>query len=306
MKSTGKFISSNSIDFISYYIYTPQTEPKAIVQLSHGMCEYIERYEPFIEFLNNNGIIVCGNDHLGHGKSVSSNKLLGYFADKNGYTYLPKDLHRLTIIVKDLYPDIPYFMLGHSMGSFAARAYLIKYSKYLDGAIVAGTSGQHPSRFVLFIIKLVIMFKGNTFRSKFIDKLLFGSYNNRFSEKRTKFDWLTRDNEIVDKYMKDVYCNFLFTTSGYYDLISLLRSVSSKQWFGKFPSKLPVLLLSGDMDPVGNYGKGVRNLFDKLKTQSNNVELKLFSQCRHEILNETNRNEIYKYILNWMYRKIDE
>lgn len=305
-KETGTLESRNGIQNITYYIYTPLCQPKAVLQISHGMCEYIERYEPFIDYLTGLGFLVCGNDHLGHKNSALSKDKLGYFAPKDGYTYLPRDLARVTRMVQRQYPELPFFLFGHSMGSFVARAYLTRYSELIDGVIVCGTSGSNPLLGIgSAVISLVKAVKGEFYRSPLIDKLMFGNYNTRYDKVSSKFDWLTRDPAIIEKYAADEYCNFLFTTSAYKDLARLLGFVSSNQWYESVPKDLPFFLVSGDMDPVGGWGKGIREVAVKLRRQGlSQFSVKLYPDMRHEILNEVGKEEVYKDISDWLEKQI--
>lgn len=307
-KETGKLASRNGIQDITYYIYTPLCTPKAVLQISHGMCEYIERYEDFIDYLTGKGFLVCGNDHLGHKNSVPSKDKLGYFAPKDGYTFLPRDLARVTRMVQRQYPDLPFFLLGHSMGSFVARAYLTRYPDLIDGIIICGSAGSNPALGAgSFLISVIKAFKGEFYRSPFIDKLMFGNYNSRYKNTSSKFDWLTHDKAVIEKYEKDEYCNFLFTTSAYKDLTRLLHYVSSQQWYEAVPKELPVFIISGDMDPVGNWGKGILEVEKKLQAQGlTDLTVKLYKDMRHEILNETGKEEVYQDVLNWLNTQLEK
>lgn len=303
IKETGHFESSDGVKSIAYYVYRPEnTETRAVMQISHGMCEYIERYEDLADFLCKNGIAVCGNDHLGHGASVSSDDDLGYFGPEGGWTYLPKDLHRLTAIMQEEFEGIPYIMFGHSMGSFAARAYAAKYGRCLDGLILCGTSGGEPAADAgLALAKSLAAVKGGHYRSEKIQQMFFGISNFKVEGKRTEFDWVSRDKEMVAKYMVDPKCNFTFTVRGYYDLIMLLEYVSSDEWAGRIKKDLPIFIISGDMDPVGGYGKGVKKVYDRLVgADVRNVSMKLYEGARHELVNEINRSEVYADILGWI------
>ncbi len=306
IKETGSFKSSNGISKIAYYIYKPLNPPKAVLQISHGMCEYIERYEDFIAFLTDHDILVCGNDHLGHKNSADSKEKLGYFAPVNGWKCLPRDLASMTRIIKKQYPDIPNFLLGHSMGSFVARVYIAKYSHLIDGAIICGTSGSNPA---IGTAKLIISFikkvKGEFYRSKLINYLMFGAYNSKYGKARTTHDWITRDEVIVNNYLKDEYCTFIFTASAFYDLVMLLKVVSQKAWYNAIPKNLPLYLISGDMDPVGNWGKGIQEV--KMRLEKKNLEdfsSKFYKDYRHEILNEIGKEVVYEDILNWIDHRI--
>lgn len=303
--ATGYFTSANGENQIAYYIHEPQNKPIAIIQLSHGMCEYFERYDEFIRFMNDNDILVCGNDHLGHGNSVSSLEELGFFGDNNSWSDLPDDLHKMTVIMKGKHPETPYFLLGHSMGSFIARLYLTRYGYELNGAMIVGTGGKNPlSKFAITLAKTIKTFKGDHYRSKFIDKLAFEKYNDTFEEKKTKFDWLTRDTEIVNRYIDDPYCNFLFTANGFETLFTLFDKVSGKDWALQVPSDVPLLITSGQNDPVGNYGKGAQYVYDLLHQQVKDLSIKLYENGRHEIMNETNYKDVYGDMLSWVKKHI--
>ncbi|MGN1419659.1 MAG: lysophospholipase, partial [Acutalibacteraceae bacterium] len=283
--------------------YTPQdtSSVKAVIQIAHGMAEHLERYEPFADVLCENGFAVYINDHLGHGQSVSSKEELGYFGEKDGWKNFIEDCHQLLEIAKKDFPDKPYFFFGHSMGSFVSRSFSFKYAPELSGAVFCGTSGPNPAAGLgSKIASLIAWRKGTHYRSTFIDKLAFGSYNKRF-EGRTAFDWLSRDNEQVDKYIADELCGFLFTAYGYRDMFDLLGSVSGKDWFENYPKQLPVLIISGAEDPVGNYSKGVRQVYDGLKNAGkDNVTMHIYANGRHEILNEKDAfDEVCADVIEW-------
>ncbi len=306
-KLVDQFISSDGRTAISYYTYLPQnTEPKAIVQISHGMCEFIERYEDFAGFLCQHGFIVCGNDHLGHGNSVASDDNLGYFGEKNGYEYLVTDLYKTMTLVRKSYPGCPYFLLGHSMGSFVARLFLTQYGKELTGAIICGTSGGNPFAGVgIRMARSISRKKGSRYRSKKLTLLAFRSYNKRIDKPSSEFDWLTTDPQIVLNYEQNPKNNFIFTASGFQDLFTLLKLVSNKEWAGKVPQNLPLLLIAGEEDPVGAYGKGVRKVCCRLvEAGVQDIALRLYPDDRHEIINESNRLEVYNDITRWMASKI--
>lgn len=202
-KINWNFKSSNGTSDISSYIYEPLCQIKGILQISHGMCEYIERYDNFIAYMTERGILVCGNDHLGHGNSIKSKEDLGYFSKHDGWQYLVKDLKQLTDLLKDKYPSLPYFILGHSMGSFLLRAYISNYGNEITGAIISGTGSKNPLapfgyRFIFIIGKL----KGDYYRSRSFNKLTFNGYNKRFLKENSSLSWLTRDKTIQDLYKK--------------------------------------------------------------------------------------------------------
>ncbi len=301
-KEVHTFKSSNGCNDVTYYIYKPLNPPKAILQISHGMCEYVERYEYFINFMTGQDILVCGNDHIGHKNSVASKQDLGYFAPKDGWTFLPKDLAKLTNIMKEEYKDLPIFLFGHSMGSFIARTYIAEYGDLINGAIICGTAGTNPILGLgTFLISMVKTLKGERYRSKFLDNIMFGSYNKKYEKVRTSKDWLTRDEAIVDKYLKDEYCMFIFTTSAFHDLSMLLGYVSSDSWYKAVPKNLPLYLISGSMDPVGEFSKGVLEVKERLEAQKlSDFSFKLYQDYRHEILNEIGKEEAYGDILSFI------
>ncbi len=279
---------------------------KAVLQVAHGMAEHVERYVAFGQYMTDHGIAVYTNDHLGHGKSVKNDDELGYFGKNDGWKNFVEDCHQLTQIAKKENPGKPYIFFGHSMGSFVARAYAYKYSNEINGAVFCGTSGANPLASIgIVLAKAIRAVKGDHHRSKFIDKMSFGTYNKRCPG-RTPFDWLTRDDDIVDKYIADKYCGFLFTVSGSIDLVSILSYVSSKEWYAGFNKSLPVFIISGSEDPVGAYGEGVKEVENGLKTAGvKDVTMKLYNGCRHEILNESRAfKEVCDDILSFVDRVI--
>lgn len=304
-KTTGIFPSANGVDRISYYLYTPQKDVRAILQISHGMCEYIERYEEFAGFLCSKGVLVCGNDHLGHGASAGSSENLGYFAQKDGWKFLYQDLKQMTDIVNRRYQGLPFFLLGHSMGSFVARMYLSHYGSDLAGAIICGTSGGETlAPLGKTFAEGLAKHKGEKYRSKKLREVMFGMYNSRIAGSKERYDWLSRDPETVKRYTADSGCNYTFTVKGAYDLISLLEEVSKDDWASTVPDGLPLLLISGEQDPVGAYGKGVEKVFHRLCDAGKEAELRLYSGARHELLQEINRREIFLDLWHWIRRRI--
>ena len=286
---------------MSYYSAT-QLDVKGIVQICHGMAEHLERYEEFIDFLTSSGYVVFIHDHLGHGKSVKNDDELGFFGEKDGYKTLVSDVKLVTDLAKDKYPELPVFLFGHSMGSFIARYYTQLYSAGIKGAVFCGTAGPNPGAKVgVMLANMIIKQKGSHYRSKLIDKIAFGSYNKKCRPQRTPFDWLTKDNAIVDKYIDDKYCGFLFTAAGYRDLFNLLLTVNRPEWFTSFNNDFSVFLIAGEDDPVGSYGAGVKKVYDSLVSAGhNNVGMKLYPGDRHEILNETDKKNVFADVLMWL------
>lgn len=284
------------------------SDVKAIFQICHGMAEHLERYSDFAAYLNTLGYAVYINDHIGHGKSVKSDDSLGYFGEKNGWISFVEDARTLTQTAKKEYPNKPIIMFGHSMGSFVNREYAKRYGTddEIKAFIFCGTSGKNPGAPAgIIMAKAFAKIKGSKYRSSFINSIAFGSYNKRINPNRTDFDWLTRDNEIVDKYVADKYCGFLFTAAGFEDMFTLLDSVSGKDWYAALNKSKPYLLVSGQEDPVGSYGKGIEQVYTDMKSAGiSDTTIKLFAGARHEILNETNNKEVYEFIGSWADSKI--
>ncbi len=305
-KVYGFFESSNGCDQIAYYIYSPTKPVQAVLQLSHGMNEYVERYEEFITFLCVNGIAVIGNDHLGHGNSADCDDHLGYFAIEKGWQYIIKDLAKVTMIAVNEFPGLPLFLLGHSMGAIIARAFMAKYACRLSGVILLGTT---PSKKLadagIILAKYLCKTKGVKYRPSKIQRVLLELSNFKVATKRTNYDWICSDSNVVTEYLKDKKCNFEFTASAYLDLLYMQVYISQKSWYLKIPKLLPVLILSGAEDPVGNFGEGPKELFYNLsKSGSKDVSMTLYEGKRHEIINETNKYKVYHDILYWIKEKI--
>ncbi|MDD3192844.1 MAG: alpha/beta fold hydrolase [Oscillospiraceae bacterium] len=305
-KRAFSFPSADQIHTIQAVTWFPTGQPcRAIIQVSHGMTEYFGRYEEFAHAMTRQGFAVSGHDHLGHKTSVRNDSELGYFAEKDGWKLVIEDLHAHTLALKKQYPGTPVFLLGHSMGSFIARCYLICYSDLLDGAVIVGTGGPNPAAKAgkLLAQSLCQIGKG-TSPSPLLHKMAFGSYNRRF-DGRTPYDWLTRDVQIVDRYAADPYCTFLFTASGFRDLFTLYEQANRPAAFQAVPKTFPLLVISGGEDPVGGYGEGPRQVAQMLKETGHvDVTLQLYPGGRHEILNETNRREVYDRLAAWIGRRI--
>ena len=279
--------SSDGKDNVHACIWAAEGECKAVLQIIHGMAEYAERYAPFGEKLSKLGITVCAEDHLGHGRTAKDKDDLGYMADAKGYAPVLSDIASLTEIMRIKYQGVPYFVLGHSMGSFFCRKYISIYGKELAGAVIMGTGfmGGALTGTAKLLTQTVATFKGWRHRSKFINNLAFGSYNKRF-EGRTEYDWLSVNQENVDKYIADELCGVPFTCNAFYGLFSIIHEACKGSTIKAIPETLPLLLVSGKDDPVGNYGKGVIKFYDKLSKYGKNVSMTLYEGYRHEILND--------------------
>lgn len=296
-----KYPSSTEVADIFARSWAPAGgEIKAVFQLIHGMAEYGERYEEMGKAFCEAGYAFVINDHVGHGKSVGAKPVYGYFGgDKNfGGQGFVEDAHTLTVMAKEEFGK-PVILMGHSMGSFVARRYLTKYGKDVLGAVICGTAGPNPALGAgLALASIIAKVKGEQHPSKLIDSIAFGAYNKR-CEGRTPFDWLSVNRENVDKYIADDLCGFLFTASGYMNMFQLLKFVTADDWYAKVPD-MPLFLIAGSEDPVGEYGKGVKLTYDGLvKNGHNDVNIKLYDGLRHEIHNEDERFDVYADIIAW-------
>ena len=303
MKKHISFPSSDRKTKLHAVIWAPETAPRAILQISHGMVEYVERYEGFAKFLNEHGILVAGNDHLGHGDSYTEEWQKGYFAKEKGDICALQDLHRMTLLLQKKYPDIPHFLFGHSMGSFFTRRYLCMYPNDIDGAIICGT-GWKPAPVLksgLLIVKLLSFLRGDQFRSVFVTKLAFGNINKAFEPVKTSKDWLSRDIDVAEKYLADPKCGFLFTLNGYRTLFRSMLLAQDKMQLQKMDEDLPILFISGEMDPVGDFGKGVKKAVNAFSASGmQDVECILYPGARHELINERNKEEVFQDVLEWL------
>ncbi len=292
--------STDNIHTLKGKIFIPQGEIKYLFHLVHGMTEYIDRYDHFFSFLAENGVLAFGYDHLGHGKTAENDDELGFIAHKDGWKYLVNDVAAFTKAVKKIYPDIPTILMGHSMGSFIARLVAERYPQEYDKFIFCGTSGPNPaSKAGLLLVKIIKAIKGEKHKSDLIQNVAFGSYNKGF-EGDTPYEWLTTDREVINKYAADKYCTFRFTVSAMGDLMNLLSTCNRTAWFKALDSNKPILLIAGDKDPVGNYGKGVMAVYEKLIKNGKNAKIKLYENCRHEIHNDTCKAEMFSDILKFI------
>lgn len=276
-------------------------QPIGIIQIVHGMNEYIERYEPFAQFASQAGYIVTGNDHVGHGKTAKNAEDLGRFPDR--WQSLLDDVHGLKEQVQKEHPGLPYFLLGHSMGSYLVRLYLAKYHEPLTGAIIMGT-GQQSQLLTgsgIAIAKIIKLFHGANYRSKLLEKMSTGSFNRHFKPNRTKSDWINRDQDAVDKYLHDPYIQFRPTVNMYLGIFYMSHLATQTKWIQAMPHDLPILVVSGGQDPVGDFGKGVGKFNQLLQAAGfSKVTFKLFHGDRHEVLNELNKDEVMQYLLDWL------
>lgn len=286
--------------------WTATREIKAIVQIVHGIAEHIERYTPFASFLAEQGIAVFGHDHLGHGKSVVSEEDRGYFAADDGWFKCVEDVNTLRGIAQKEYPGVPYFIFGHSMGSFLTRTYITKYADGIKGAVISGT-GTNPEM-ILKLGRLVAsmeMKKDPRIKSEMIRKMCFGSYNSHIENPKNENEWLSRDIAVSEAYCNDPLCGFLPAASLYRNMFEGISYIQNKENVNKVPKNLPMLFISGTEDPVGNYSKGVVAAFDGYKKAGvTDMTMWLYEGGRHEMLNETNKEKVWSDVGGWIEARI--
>ncbi len=303
MKTHFTYLSQDRVTKIHAIAWEPEGEPVAVLQICHGMVEYIDRYDPFATFLSAHGYYVVGNDHLGHGESVTEDDKHGYFAHPNGNECVIEDIHSLQKMTREKISGVPYFMLGHSMGSFLLRQYIESYGTGLAGAIIMGTGSQPGASLALgkMLCRITAAFRGWDFRSDMINNMAFGSYNKEFEPARTPADWLSKNEASVDAYLNHPWCTFKFTVNGYYHMFCGIQAAQDSKLIRDIPTGLPMFFVSGACDPVGGNGKGVTQAYESYKNAGiTDVSMKLYDNDRHEILNETDRDLVYADILAWL------
>ena len=305
-KYTEKIASKDSKNNLNVIIWETEKEPIGVLQIVHGMAEYIDRYDDFAKYMTEHGFNVIGHDHLGHGYSVSDERDYGFFAEENGDKIIIEDMHSVTQYAREKWEELPNFILGHSMGSFCLRQYLTKYSNDIFGAIIMGT-GWIPSAAALLgktIATNTCKSKGSHTINPLLIKLTLEPYNKPFAPARTNCDWLSRDEKQVDLYVNDKLCGFDFTAGAYKDFFTVLEKIAKNRQLIGMRKSLPILITSGSIDPVGG-----KKACEKLNAQYkrcgiNDVTLKLWENDRHEILNELDKSDVYDYICTWLKSKI--
>lgn len=299
---TDFYYESCGIGSIHACRWMPDVMPRAVVQIVHGIAEYVERYDDFANYLNSLGIMVVAEDHMGHGKSIGTEGVQGYF--HGGWFSAVEDTYHLTQLTMQAYPGIPYVLFGHSMGSFMARTILAKYpDSGISAAVICGT-GWQPAALLAAAIplcSLVCKVSGEEKPSDMLQNLVFGSYNKHVEHPRTPYDWLSRDDKIVDAYIADPLCGFTASAGQLRDMLTGIHYIEQADTLAAMRKDLPVLFIAGGEDPVGAYGEGVKQTAEAFKRAGmENVSTKIYPMCRHEILNEINKTEIYEDVAKWM------
>lgn len=301
------FTSSTGKNQIRVKQCSPDAEPKAIVQIAHGIAEHVDRYTEFMEYLAANGYLAVANDHLGHGKSIRPGELKGFFADENGWDYVVADMEKLHDRISIQYPSLPYVMFGHSMGSFLTRTYIIKHPDKYDAVILSGTG--HQSKALVLggyaAASAYVKLYGPRKEGDALNNLAFGAYTKGIENPRTPFDWLTRVDSEVDKYIADPLCGFVATAGLFRDMMGGIKFITNGKNISTMSQTQPVYFMSGARDPVGDYGKGVERAYKAFcKAGLHDVLMRLYPGGRHEMLNEENKHEVYKDILAWLEDKV--
>ena len=301
------FLSADGKTPIHAVEWLPESQVRAVLQISHGVSEYILRYEPFAEYLTARGFAVVGHDHLGHGQSVAEGSARLYFGPKGSWNWVVDDIDQRRNLAKEKFPQVPYFLLGHSMGSFLARTYLIRYPGAVDAVVIMGT-GQMPPAVIaggMAVAAGEARRVGEDQVSPLVDKLSFGAYNKRFAPNRTNFDWLSLNQDNVDRYIADPLCGGNATIGLFREMLGGLSFIAKPKNLKRMNLNIPVLFISGEMDPVGDCGKGVQRAYESFrKAGVRDVSLKLYPELRHEILNETCRETVYDDIYQWLAAKV--
>lgn len=300
-----QFQSKDGRTTIHGFKWVPEGEIRAVLQINHGMIEYIERYRAFAQFLAEHGFVVAGYDHIGHGASVVSREEWGYFHEKEPSKTLVEDMHQFRTLMQKEYPGLPYFMMAHSMGSYLLRRYLCCYGEGLSGAVIMGT-GCVSDIFMktgMAICKVMAAFRGWHYRSRLVQSLSYDKYYKKFdvTGANPANSWLTKDVEAVKKYYADPRCTFRFTINGYYGLMETVYYDNQMENIRNMQKDVPLFLVSGADDPVGGLGEGVKKVYDKFQASGiKDVTYKLYETDRHEILNETDKEKVYEDICAWL------
>lgn len=300
------FKNSNGSD-IAYYKWGKDIKnPKGVVQIVHGMSEWVGRYDYFAEKLVDEGYIVYGHDHCGHGNSSLDKSSLGFFKEGDSFYIMLDDIRKVNEIIKTENKDLPIVLFGHSMGSFLSQRYLQEYGDTIDALILSGTNGKQKSytKAGILVSRLENILRGRENRSRVMDKLSFGGFNSSVKNSNTDFDWLSSDEKEVIKYIEDDFCGFVYPSEFYYYLIKGIHDIHKNENLEKVKKvNIPIYIFAGDRDPVGYFGEGIKSLYNTYKSLGvKDLKYKLYKDGRHEMLNEVNKDEVIEDILNWIKR----
>ena len=304
------FKSADEVTTIHALCWKPEEKPKAVVHICHGMVEYIERYERLAEFLCEHGFVVYGAVLLGHGQSVVNKNCYGYFGKNNGNWKLLSDIVILQGLAKRAYPGLPYYILGHSFGSLLVREFVERFPDSVDGVILLGT--MYKTNFEARLGKLVCDFlaavkkDGYRYRSTFMNDLAIGSYDKHFKDENLRNSWLSRDKQEVQLYNATPECNFIFTVGAYRDMMTGLLEANNKKNLARLRRDVPILLMCGDQDPVGNFGKSPKHLYNVYKSMGLDCRLRIYKDSRHELLNDLEKEKVCRDIVKWLDHYVDK
>lgn len=307
MISDLSFSSSDGRSDIHVRLWTPDTPPRAVVQIVHGVAEHIARYDAFARYLTEHGFAAAGTDHLGHGQTVKSEDERGWFAETNGWEKIILDEKKLHDLLKEKFPCVPMILLGHSMGSFMARTYIGDYPDDFDLCILSGT-GHTPAivcKAGKWMASGEIKKHGSKYRSAMLQSMAFGSYLKGIENPIGANDWICRDEAVIRAYDADPLCGFMATAELMYEMMRGLETIGSSGHMMKMNKELPILFIAGEADPVGNWGKGVRTVFDRFKgVGMQDVSIQLYPEMRHEVLNEIGKDQVWQDVLTWIEAKL--
>jgi len=310
MKYTTNTFKANNGDAIFYYKWThdPSIPLKGIVQISHGVGEHAGRYQPIASLLQQQGYNVYANDHRVHGRSAKSKALMGFYDGENYFDDAIEDMRQLTLLIKKAHPENKIILFGHSMGALLSRKYVIKYGDDLQALILSGTGGflKGLGEIGLFSAKVISSFRGRTKSNDLLKSVFFSEFNKKFKPNRTKVDWISSDEHQVDLFEADPYRIEDFSLSIFLDILKGSKEINKQTTFNATPKKLPIFIFSGDKDPVGEMGKGIKRVVRQYeKAGINDLTFKLYKGGRHEMLNEVNKEEVEQDVLNWLNEKIE-
>ena len=295
MRQEFTFPSADGTHAVHAIRWVPAGEPRAVLQIVHGMCEHIARYDEFARYLAQRGVLVVGHSHLGHGLTVQTEEELGWFGEPDGNSLLIADIHRLR--ENNQICGIPYFILGHSMGSFLTRQYLGVHGAGLAGAIIMGTADIPVPVLKMgqLVCRIIAAFRGWRHRSALVSAMVTDGYKRKYG-----LGWLSNNEDSNRAYELDPRCGFRFTLNGFYNLFLGLDRASATEAAGQIPRDYPLLFVAGSEDPVGNNGKGVRAVYSRYRAHGANVKIRLYPGDHHEILNEPDRSKVYSDLFDWL------